>query len=240
MTPLQKILATRAPGCDMARVVDLRHRVALLRRMDVIALPFEAVHSIWLEDVTDPRLPESMASIRVHYSASGSGFCRHFHPRDLSAWLDEIPTRDEVERLLPLDRAAYLLNLCARKNPSAEDRGILRSFASEKALCYLDDTHDTVARNVLEYLRSGLACLTQVEANGRVVWVNTGDGVCVGRFSQAGVEVHDVRAQKDPERDERPRGRPTQTDWEQFALAMQRFGADVTPHRPAWVLDTAF
>lgn len=206
--------------------------------MDCLGLPFEAVHSIWLEDVTDPRLPESMASIRVHYSASGSGFCRHFHPKQLNEWLTEIPTQDEVERLLPLDRSAPLLNLCARKDPSAEEREAVRSFASEKALCYVDDSYESVAQNVLEYLRSGLACLTQVEGNGRVVWVNAGDGACVGRFSQAGVDVHHgAHAQIETGREciDCTHVRPTQADWDRFVLAMRKLGADVTSHRPAWL-----
>ncbi len=242
MTPLQRILATREPGSDLARVADFRHRVALLRRMDCLGVPFEAVHSMWLEDVTDPRLPESFASIRVHYSASGSGFCRHFHPKDLNAWLDETPTREEVERLLPLDRSTHLLNLCARVDPSEEEREVVRGFASEKSLCYVTDPYETVARNVLEYLRSGLACLTQVESNGRTVWVNAGDGCCVGRFSQAGVDVHHgARVQVETGREcvDCTHERPTAADWQRFVASMRKLGADVSPHRPAWLDETA-
>lgn len=238
MTPLQKILATREPGSDLARVADFRHRVALMRHMDCLGLPIEEVRSIWLEDVTDDRLPEPMATIRVHYAASGSGFCRHFHPSDLNAWLDETPTRDEVERLLPLDRSADLLNLCARKDLGADDQEVVRAFASEKALCFGKDPFETVARNVLEYLRSGLACLTQVESNGRVVWVNAGDGACVGRFSQAGVDVHHgARVQVETGREcvDCTHERPTPTDWDRFVLAMRKLGADVALYRPTWL-----
>lgn len=242
MNTLKKLLATREPGGDMARVADFRHRIALLRHMDCQGLPFEEVHSIWIEDISGPRNPPGYGTIRVHYSASGSGFCRHFHPRDVSAWLEETPTRDEVERLLPLDRAAHYLNLCAKQNPNEEEQYVVTCFAREKSLAYITDSYETVAKNVLAYFRSGLACLAGVESNGQVVWVNAGDGCCVGRFSRAGVDVHHgAREQIETGREcvDCTHERPTAADWDRFVLAMRKLGADVAPFRPAWLDQTS-
>lgn len=32
--------------------------------------------------------------------------------------------------------------------------------------------------------------IEQVESDGRTVWVNAGDGSCIGRFSRFGIDVH--------------------------------------------------
>lgn len=77
----------------------------------------------------------------------------------------------------------------------------------------------------------------EIESDGRVVWVNSDSGECVGRFSAKGVDVH--RSIEDQMRGESQcldccHGLPFDEMWARFLASMRQFYAvEIDPvHRP--------
>lgn len=81
-----------------------------------------------------------------------------------------------------------------------------------------------------------------IDSDGKTVWVNSSDGVCIGRFGRFGVDVHhDLKGQMDSGSQclfctHTP---PGAKEWHQFQEAMaQHHEVFVSEHyRPSWLLD---
>lgn len=76
----------------------------------------------------------------------------------------------------------------------------------------------------------------EVSSDGRTVWINSFDGMCLGRFSRAGIDIHkDFEGQKSGGQClDCKKGPTTAGDWMQFVAGMKRFhGVQVgNEHRP--------
>ena len=76
----------------------------------------------------------------------------------------------------------------------------------------------------------------EITTDGKTVWINT-PGVCLGRFSKTGVDVH-----KTAEDHLETGAGCLQCDqipnWDRFVAAMEKHhGIDVRPYRPLWAWD---
>lgn len=64
---------------------------------------------------------------------------------------------------------------------------------------------------------------TEIVSDGRTVWVNGTDGMCLGRFSRFGIDVHRTFAEQTAnlgECLECTHARPDVADWNRFVAAM--------------------
>lgn len=82
----------------------------------------------------------------------------------------------------------------------------------------------------------------QILSDGRTVWINWKDGMCIGRFSPVGVDIHlDAKGQRKSGReclDCFPRTANLDTDWRKFTEGMQFHYKVLVPeiHKPISVL----
>lgn len=80
----------------------------------------------------------------------------------------------------------------------------------------------------------------EIDSDGRTVWVNSAMGVCVGRFSRFGIDIHrDFTAQVagEPECLDCTHEKPTLAEWERFKSGMmEHYGVVVgDEHRPEFL-----
>ena len=77
-----------------------------------------------------------------------------------------------------------------------------------------------------------------VSSNG-VVWINDIQGMCIGRFSHWGIDIHHgTKKQMEGEHCIKcSPGRPTLSGWNEFVLDMEKLhGVTISAiHRPVWV-----
>lgn len=83
----------------------------------------------------------------------------------------------------------------------------------------------------------------EVAWDGNTVWVNSAKGMCVGRFSRVGVDVHndfDTQVATGKQCMKCTHTCPTMADWDLFVLTMTRlYGASITEeHKPTWLEQT--
>lgn len=81
---------------------------------------------------------------------------------------------------------------------------------------------------------------TQIETDGRTVWVNGHDGMCLGRFSQVGIDIHRSFADQAAglgECLECTHEPATAADWDRFQAGMMaHHGIQVASEfRPNWL-----
>jgi hypothetical protein len=81
---------------------------------------------------------------------------------------------------------------------------------------------------------------TQITSDGKTVWVNSGDGSCIGRFSHFGIDIHrDFIGQMSGEGQclECKKGPATLDDWLQFQAGMMRhYGVKIAKrHMPRYL-----
>jgi hypothetical protein len=71
----------------------------------------------------------------------------------------------------------------------------------------------------------------EILTDGRTVWVNADPGICIGRFSRLGAEVHndfEAMTQGGKECLERWHGRMTTKHWVRWVSSMRRhYGIDI-------------
>lgn len=90
-------------------------------------------------------------------------------------------------------------------------------------------------------MTTNLPACEQVESDGTTVWVHGGDGLCLGRFGQSGVDIY-RRSGEYSEHDKRfvahVAGKPDAMAWKRFVALMEScHGIEVAsdPHRPLWL-----
>jgi hypothetical protein len=81
---------------------------------------------------------------------------------------------------------------------------------------------------------------TQVQSDDCTVWVNGSDGMCLGRFSRFGIDIHRSFAEQAAGMGECldcTHTKPTLDDWQRFKLGMQTYyGVSVgDENRPKWL-----
>lgn len=80
----------------------------------------------------------------------------------------------------------------------------------------------------------------QIETDGRTVWVNGSDGMCLGRFSRFGIDIHRTFAEQAAglgECLECTHKVATNADWERFQVGMMAHHKVIVgaQFRPAWL-----